>query len=226
MSDEKKNTGITESVSKLEGTLFIRFAKPYLDFIGKGKLFSLIYVIMAVLNLLLPFAVIFMVVESGILGFGGAEFIVAFILSWLVVAFACWTGFQLWWDRKSKVKLLENEDFIVTPLFSEIIQTFGEWLGTLIGIIGAGVGLIAAIFLGDYAYTLFQAIGMGFMPSGIVAIVAGPLTGFLIIILSRFVAEQLRLLVALVNNTKLIALGVRMAKAGDADHPSVSEGID
>jgi hypothetical protein len=166
-----------------------------------------------------------MVVESGILGFGGAEFIVAFILSWLVVAFACWTGFQLWWDRKSKVKLLENAEFIVTPLFSEIIQTFGEWLGTLIGIIGAGVGLIAAIFLGDDARFLFQAIGMGFMPPGIVAIVAGPLTGFLIIILSRFVAEQLRLLVALVNNTKLIALGVRMSKAGDADHPSVSEGM-
>jgi hypothetical protein len=41
MSDEKKNTGITKSVSKLEGTPFISFAKPYLDFIGKGKLFSL-----------------------------------------------------------------------------------------------------------------------------------------------------------------------------------------
>jgi hypothetical protein len=215
MLDVKQNAGkMTESLSKLEGTLFTNFAKPYLDFIGKGKLFYLIYTIMAIINLLLPFAVIFTVIQSDLAGIGGARFIFTFILSWIVITFACWIGFQLWWDRKSKVKYFENSEFVVTHIFSEIVQTFGEWAGTMIGIIGAGVGLIAAVILGDYARYLFRVIGMGFLPSGIIVVVAGPLIGFLIIIFSRFVAEQMRLLATLVNNTKYIAISIKASKAG------------
>jgi hypothetical protein len=54
---------------------------------------------------------------------------------------------------------------------------------------------------------------MEFMPSGIAAVIAGPLIGFVIIILFRFCAEQLRLFVALVNNTKRIAANIKDAKA-------------
>jgi hypothetical protein len=214
MSDEKQDLEkIQKTFSKLEGTPFTNFSKPYLDFIGKGKLFVIIYTVMAIINLLLPFVIIYMVVDSGLLRYGGARFVFAFIFSWLVIAFAFWVGFQLWWDRKSKVKFFEDSEFIATPMFSEIIQTFGEWLGTLIGIIGAGVGLIATIFLGNSSASLFEAIGMDFMPSGIIAVVAGPLIGFIIVILSRFVAEQMRLLVALVNNTGYIATNIKESKS-------------
>ncbi|MDR2499825.1 MAG: hypothetical protein LBD37_01930 [Treponema sp.] len=213
MSDAKQNFGeMKGAFSKLEGTPFTNFSKPYLDFIGKGKLFVIIYMIMAIINLLLPFIIIYEVIDSGLFRSGEAKIVFAFIFSWIVIAFACWIGFQLWWDRKAKVKAFEDSEFIVTPIFSEIFQTFGEWLGTLIGIIGAGVGLITTIILGEYAGYLFQAIGMGFMPSGIIAVVAGPLIGFVIIILSRFIAEQMRLLVALVNNTKSIAANIKEAK--------------
>jgi hypothetical protein len=206
---------MTKSFSKLEGTPFTNFSKPYLDFIGKGKLFGIIYTMMAIINLLLPFVIIYKVVDSGFFRSGNAKFIFAFIFSWVVITFACWIGFQLWWDRKSKVKILEDSDFIVTPIFSEIFQTFGEWLGTLIGIIGAGVGLIATVILGEYADYLFQAIGMGFLPSGIIAVLAGPLIGFIIIILFRFVAEQMRLWVALVNNTSHIATNIKESRSAN-----------
>jgi hypothetical protein len=62
---------------------------------------------------------------------------------------------------------------------------------------------------------------MGFLPSGIIVVAAGPLTGFLIILFSRFVAEQLRLFAALVNNIKYIAIGIKASKAG----PPVSGAI-
>jgi hypothetical protein len=213
MSDENQKLGkLKGTFSKLEGTPFTNFSKPYLDFIGKGKLFAVIYTIMAIISLLLPFVILYMVIDFGLFRSGEAKIIFAFIFSWIVIAFACWIGFQLWWDRKTKIKALEDSEFIVTPIFSEILQTFGEWLGTLIGIIGAGVGLITTIMLGEYAGILFQAIGMGFMPSGIISVVAGPLIGFFIIILSRFVAEQMRLLVALVNNTKHIATNIKESK--------------
>jgi hypothetical protein len=68
------------------------------------------------------------------------------------------------------------------------------------------------MFLGDEASYLFQAIGLGLMPSGIIVVIAGPLLGFLIMISCRFVAEQLRLLAALVNNTRFIAINIKGAK--------------
>jgi hypothetical protein len=210
MSDEKQSLEEKlKSFSSYQGTPFFTFAKPYLDFIGKGTLFSIIYTIMAVVNLLLPFVIIYKVIDSGFFRSIPARFVIAFIFSLFVIAFACWIGFQLWWDRKSKVKTFEGSEFIVTPMVSELLQTFGEWLGTLIGIIGAGVGLITAIILGEEAEYLFDAIGIDFIPSGFIAVIAGPVIGFLVVILFRFVAEQLRILVALANNTKSIANNIK-----------------
>jgi hypothetical protein len=204
-------TGETKGKRKFEqiaGNPFFTFSKPYLDFIGQGKIFNLVYLVMAGINIILPFTIIYQSIESGIFS-GGAKYVFAIILVWLVIIFACWIGLQLWLDRRQKVINAAPSDFSATSIFSEIIQTFGEWLGTLLGIIGAGGGLIASIFLGEESFYLFSAIGMGFMPSGIIVILIGPVTGFFIIILSRFFAEQLRLFASLVNNTKEIAANVK-----------------
>ena len=191
---------------QMTGGSFFTFSKPYLDFIGKGKIFNLVYYVMAVINLLIPFVIMYQVIDSGFFGWGlGAKYVFAFIFSWIVIVFACWIGFQLWWDRRKKISGIETSEFIATPVFSEIFQTFGEWLGTFIGITGAGVGLFASIFLGNDINNLLRMIGLGFMGFGAATIIIGPVIGYFIIILFRFLAEQLRLFAALVNNTKNIA---------------------
>jgi len=191
---------------------FTGFAKPYFDFLGRGKIYSIAYVFMAIVNLLIPLAVIFVVIESGFLQYSGARIVVSFILSWLIIAFACWIGFQLWWYRKSIVKKIQTADIIATPVLSEIFQTFGEWLGTLIGIIGAGVGIIVIIFLRDSADYLFSVYGIKFLGFAIkffdlslLIIIAAPVAGFFIIIIFRFIAEQIRILASIANSTKDIA---------------------
>jgi hypothetical protein len=204
---------------------FFTFSGPYLDFIGKGEIFNLVYVVMAVINLLLPFAVIFVTVKSGVLKYGGAKFTIAFILSCLVIAFACWIGFQLWWNRRSHVANSAASEFIATPIFSRILQTFGEWLGTLIGILGAGVGIIASIFLGNDANNLFRLIGLRFMRFGPMVIIIGPIIGFFIIIIFRFVAEQLRILAALANNTKEIATNLISHEKANGAPSAPPEGL-
>jgi hypothetical protein len=198
------------SGDKLEGKLdkmdkspFFVFSKPYMDFIGKGKIFGFVYFIMAAINLIIPFAVIYKTIDSGVFRALSAKHVFAIIFAWLVVAFACWIGFQIWWIRRIKITDSSSVDFIATTSFSEILQTSGEWLGTLIGIIGAGVGLITLIFLGNDA--LFRMIGLGFLNFGPLVIFVGPIIGFFIIIFFRFLAEQLRLFASLVNNTKDIA---------------------
>ena len=207
MSDSEVN--VKKDLEKLTENPFFTFSKPYLDFIGKGTMFYLIYIVMAVVNLLLPFIILFMIIDAGLFGFG-AKFVFAIIFSWIVIVFACWIGFQLWWDRKSKINLVKSDEFVVTPIVSDIVQTFGEWIGTLIAIIGAGVGLIAFIFLGNEMSDFFRYIpGIGFLGSGPAIILIGPVTGLFIIILFRFLAEQMRMLVALVNNTKDIASNLK-----------------
>jgi len=188
-----------------DDSLFFNFAAPYFDFIGKGKLYYLVYIVMALLNLVIPFAVIFVVVYWGFLQYSGTRAVIAFIFSWLIIAFASWIGFQLWWYRKSRVKNMEKAEFIATPIISDIFQTFGEWLGTLIGIIGAGVGIVATIFLGDTANSVFSEIGITFTDFAPLIIIIGPVIGFLIIVLFRFIAEQIRIFAAIANNTKEIA---------------------
>jgi hypothetical protein len=187
---------------------FFTFSAPYLEFIGKGKLFSFIYIVMAVINPIIPFVILYQVIDSGFFSMG-AKFVFAFILAWFVIVFACWIGFQIWWNRRKEVAKIATCEFIATMFFSEILQTFGEWLGTLIGIIGAGGGLLASIFLGRDVDYLFSMIGLEFMQFGVLVVVIGPVIGFFVIIISRFIAEQLRLWVTLTNNAKEIADNIK-----------------
>jgi len=206
MSDQGNGGSKLEGkLEKMDGHPFFVFSKPYMDFIGKGKIFGLIYFVLAIINLIIPFAVIYKTIDSGIFRGLPAKYVFAIILSWLIIAFASWIGFQIWWIRRKKVTDTTSFEFIATTSFSEILQTFGEWLGSFIGIIGAGVGIIALIFLGNEASYLFSMIGLDFMNFGPLVIIIGPIIGFFIIILTRFFAEQLRLFASLVNNTKDIA---------------------
>jgi len=188
---------------------FFGFARPYFDFLGKGKVYSIIYVFMAIINLLIPLAVIFVVIQLGFLQNSGARIIVSFILSWLIIAVACWIGFQLWWYRKSCLKKIENADFIATPVVSEIVQTFGEWLGTLIAIIGAGVGIIITVFLRSSQDYLYREYGIVFLEYSPLIIVVAPVIGFFVIIIFRFIAEQFRILASIANSTKEIATKIK-----------------
>ena len=131
---------------------FLTFIKPYLSFIDNGHLyrkpFSWLYAILAIINLILPLYVFYMAVDNRIFD-SPAKFIIVFLLVWIIIAFASWVSFQLWWDRKSKIidTSIEGDEFVATPVFSHLIQTLGEWLGTWIGIVGFGTALLTTIIL-------------------------------------------------------------------------------
>jgi len=184
---------------------FFTFSRPYLDFIDKGKIYSLVYFVMAAVNLILPFIILYNVIDSGFFRYAEAKYVFAFVLAWIVIIFACWIGFQLWWNRRKKIANIGASEFSATLIFSEILQTFGEWMGTLTAIIGAGAGLLASIFLGNDINDLFRAIGLGYMQFGVLVVIIGPIIGFSVIIVFRFLAEQLRIWASIANNTGKIA---------------------
>lgn len=186
---------------------FFTFIKPYLSFIDNGDLyrkpFSWLYALLAIINLIVPIYVFYQAVDNHIFN-APAKFVIVFLLIWIIIAFAGWLSFQLWWDRKSKVISTSNigDEFVATPVFSHLIQTIGEWLGTWIGIVGFSVALLTTLILGDEGYYLSRQLGLGFMKTGFLFIILMPVYGFLIIVATRFLAEQFRALSSIANNTR------------------------
>ncbi|MDR0754912.1 MAG: hypothetical protein LBF04_05945 [Prevotellaceae bacterium] len=178
---------------------FFTFIKPYLSFIDSGKLyrkpFYWLYAVLAAVNLLLPFYFLYEAIDMGFFN-GNAKLIFALMLNWLVILVAAWVGAQIWWDRKDKVQNTSSEgaDFPATPVISHLIQTLGECLGTWVIIVGFGSSLFNWILLGGYGY-----YGL---PNGFIPMIISPVAGFLIIVFARLIAEQIRALASIANNTK------------------------
>ena len=74
--------------------------------------------------------------------------------------------------------------------------------GNLGEILGFVFGVLLLVALGDASPFLSRQAGFSFIPMGRVAIIPAPVFGLLIIITTRFLAEQIRALVAVANNTK------------------------
>ena len=138
-----------------------------------------------------------MAINNDLFRYGGGRMIAAFILVWLVIAFVSWLGFQIWWNRREKVyaAATAHDDFVAIPVFSHFIQTFGEWAGMFVGIGGALLTLIAAIFLnGDASMLRMMGTGAFFGSGSLIYIVLNPIYGFIIVVVTRAAAETFRFL--------------------------------
>jgi hypothetical protein len=186
---------------------FFTLIKPYLSFIDSGKLyrkpFSWLYMAIAVLNLLFPFYVLYDVIDRGALIYADAKIIFSFVFALLVLIGAGWISFQIWWDRKDKVlqTTVDGVDFPSTPVISHFIQTVGEWFGTWLAVAGVGCTFFALICFGYNSYEMSYMLDLP-LYTGIEGIILMPIAGFLVIIFSRLIAEQIRALATVANNTK------------------------
>lgn len=187
--------------------IFFTFIKPFLNYIDNGhffrKPFVWLYTIFAILSLLFPVYALIIGIGSDVFKMP-AKIIIFFILLLILLALASWIGFQLWWDRKSKIAEISDigDEYIATPVFAHFILTSGEWLGLFVAIIGFGGSLLALIFLGEDAAYVARQIEIPLLKTGATALISAPITGFIIIVVARFLSEQVRALAAIAQNTK------------------------
>jgi hypothetical protein len=183
---------------------FLTFFDPFFAYIDTGKIFrkpfSWLYGLIAILNAAFPFYVLYQFIGSfkhmdGLHIFG-------MILIWLVILAAGWFSFTLWWNRMAKVGTLtsDNDEFVVTPVYAHLLQTFGEWLGSYVAIVGIVTALISWI-IGTSELSYLLGGGAVFVP-GIARVLITPIFGFLILVTFRFVAEIAKALASIANNTK------------------------
>lgn len=195
-----------ESKSGLPENLFLSIF-PFIDYLDRGlifrKPFSWLYSIIGIINLILPIFLFYRALEINIFEFY-SKFIIYFILTWLIVTYGSWVSFQLWWDRKIKVSetSVEGDEFVATLVLAHFVQTLGEWIGTWVGTVGFSVALLSSVILGYQADYLFYQFQIPFIYIGYLFIFIMPIFGFLIIVSARLIAEQLRALSAIANNTK------------------------
>lgn len=200
---------------------FISFINPFLGTIDNGsffrKVFGWIYIVIAVLNILSPFYILFKAIDSGLFKTEEGKVVVTFFVLWLALAVLCWFGFQLWWNRREKVNQSSytGAEFVATPVLAHFIQTLGEWYGIIIGVLGFLTGLLSLLFsrgnyYPGYGYSDFNAsiIPMPFFREiGIdwKLIFIGPILGFFIVFLFRFISESIKSLSVIANSTRITA---------------------
>lgn len=186
---------------------FVNFISPLLKYIDDGhffrKPFRILYMVLGGLSLLTPLAFLYTMIDAGMFEVS-AKMTIGVLLLWLFLAAAYWLVFQVWWSRKDDVgeQKVAGEEFVSTPVFAHFIQTGGEALGILIAVAGAGFSLVSFIFLGDAPRYMVNSLGIVGADNGILGVVISPVIGFIIIVFTRFLSEQIKALAAIANNTK------------------------
>ena len=186
---------------------FVVCFKPFLDYIHKGKYFELIYLIKAIISLTIPFVVFFIAINRGLFDFG-TRIVFFSILVWILFILSGWMGFQLWMDRRRKLKKLETHEFIAIPIVSDMIKTIGEWMGIFIGLVGTIGWILTLVFFGNTLRFIISFFGMGIWEL-ILYTVCYPLSAIGVMISCRFLAEMINVFAKLTNNTKEIANNVK-----------------
>lgn len=138
------------------------------------------------------------------------ELIVAIVF----LIFAIFT-FGYWMKRIKNLKQLFNpkDEFVVIPLGSYLFQWIGEWLSLLL-LIGGILGVVFSFITvntSSFLLNLFANYGMN---GGIIAIVASPI----IVFVFRIIAEKIRALTAIANNTSRIHHDDVQAFVDEEDH--------
>jgi hypothetical protein len=191
---------------KIPDNKFTGFIQPVLNLIDNGviyrKGFWLLYLISAGAALLVPVLMMVGFISNGLFR-APVGVVVGIVFVWLALAFACWLGFQVFWNRMKKIDTLfkEGEDFIAMPLVADYIKTLGEYY--CLFLIGCIPGLVLLGIFAMFSDTLKYFIPLAALGIGLVfASIGIGILGYLIMLLAKFFAESLAAFAAIANNTK------------------------
>ncbi|MCO5248259.1 MAG: GYF domain-containing protein [Chitinophagales bacterium] len=189
---------------------FFEFFKPYLNYIDNGnffrKPFYWLYTAIAVIQFIFPLIVFFAAIKLDVFKAEGA-IVFSFLSFWIILLLSSLLSFQIWWDRREKITYSSNinDEFVATPTFSHFIQTLGEWFGAYFAVIGFALSLFTTIFSKSDSYQgLNHFISMSFFDFGTMGMIIAPLSGFFIVVFSRFISEQIKVFTTIARNTEAL----------------------
>jgi hypothetical protein len=144
-----------------------------------------------------------------------AEVVLGGLLFTVIIIAAVVVIFQIWNYRSNSIKMLEESQFVVTPIFSIFIRTIGEIYATLGTAIAIGGTLL--IWLGgnisyiSYLIGRFSLGGTIISSSssflvGLIYLVTTEVITFLVLAILYFIAEIVVALVDIAKNIRILTL--------------------
>lgn len=174
-----------------------KFLNPLFSYLESGKLFRQplvwLYYLIGVASCIAGIKLIIDQFDGFSYHLVGAEKVYAILMAIVLLAL-CIFSLLFWFRRAVDLKDVykDGSDWIAMPIVANLVRTFGEWLGFVLGIFCVCGGVLTIIFL---------SANQGILP-GLVMLVGGAIVGYLIILLSRYAAEMIMVRVAIANNTK------------------------
>ncbi len=147
-------------------------------------------------------------------GVSASEKSLELIVAIVFLIFAIFT-FGYWMKRIRNLKQLFNpkDEFVVIPLGSYLLQWIGEWFSLLL-LIGGIMGIVLSFITVNTSSFLLNLLARFGMNGGVIAIVASPV----IVFIFRIIAEKVRALTAIANNTSRIHHNDVQSFMDDEDH--------
>lgn len=118
-----------------------------------------------------------------------------FAIVWLIIAIF---SFGYWMKRIVRMKNLfnQNDEFVVIPLGTYLLQWIGEWIAIILTIGGLFAIIVSLANVQTSSFMLSMITSYGWT-GGIIAIIVA----ICIIFIFRLIAEKIRALAAIANNT-------------------------
>ncbi len=144
-----------------------------------------------------------------------AEVVLGGIVFTMIIIVAVVFVFQIWIYRSNSIKMLEESQFVVTPIFSIFIRTIGEIYATLGTAIAIG-GTLLIWFGGDISYISYIigrfSLGGTIISSsssflvGLIYLVTTGVITFLVLAILYFIAEIVVALVDIAKNIRVLTI--------------------
>jgi hypothetical protein len=184
------------------------FFKPYLQKISEVNFFRNVFVwflrVVAGFEVLALLGISYKMWSLLSMGFEAKLFFVLFLIQLLLI-FLTYLVVTILLSRADDIAALPlKNDYIVIPIFVIVTKMSGEIFAVMYTVLGVAAA-IAIWIIGNVPMDLpgmsIFAGNSGFI-GGIIALITGPVLGFIILSISYFVAEQLGVLVDIARNTK------------------------
>jgi len=131
-----------------------------------------------------------------------------FVLLLLLLAAASFISLQIWFYRAKAILNLENSEFTVIPIFSNLFRAIGENFALFL--ITVGIGGTLMLWFSNYGNYLYLWKFSRYIPfirlddsfiGGLIFLVLTIIIAFLILLLTYFLAENILVLVQIAKNT-------------------------
>ena len=184
------------------------FFKPWLKKISEGSFFRNVFVwflrLIACFQVIALLGISYKMWSLLSMGFQGKLFFVILLIQLLVILLTYLVITVLLSRADDIAAIPVGNDYIVIPIFVIVTKMTGEIFAvfyTVIGIAAAlAIWIVGGMPMDIPGASLFS--GNSGFAGGLIALITGPVLGFIVLSLSYFIAEQLGVLVDIARNTR------------------------